>query len=65
MVGGEQNAELPGNSARSGLRGIGRLADFLCYPLACGTGLRSLEPVIMKGERMVHCHCDVMESDHG
>ena len=62
---GEEKPKLAADRPRLGPTRMGRLANFPCYSLARGIGLRSLELVIMKEEGRVHCHCHVAESGHG
>ena len=65
MADGEEKPKLAVDIPRLGLMRMGRLANFPCYSLARGIGLRSHELVIMKEEGRVHCHCHVAESGDG
>jgi hypothetical protein len=50
MTGDEQIPKLAGNMARSGSRGIGRLANLLIHPQERGILLRSSSLAISRGE---------------
>ena len=65
MADNEEKLKLAVDRPRLGPTRIRRLANFPCYSLARGIGLRSHELVIMKEEGRVHCHYHVVESGDG
>ena len=58
-----KNANLPVGSDQPGLKESGCLADYLCYSLVRGIGLRSLELGELKDWRARCLKCD-SDSDH-